>query len=388
MTNATSNNNLHNILNNEDFSGFIYPPDLFQNRLKEEMLRSNRTHRPFLYIKIPTHHYDALGLKTKSGHDTSAWEIAVLTLLSQSNFLDIKGYLKDDQGLGIIFLDCQTDFIQIIKKAVVESIKKTHLDESIHLKPSSPYFKVYAYMGDTSKTSAEIDEYFNKHHIDEGLFSIRSLRYSDLKHNDINHSLINFTKRAFDITLSLLAITFLSPLLILIGLIVKLTDPAGKVIFKQIRVGQNGKHFTMYKFRSMYTNAEKRLKDLQKDNEADGPVFKIKNDPRIFPFGRFIRKYSLDELPQLFNILNGAMAIVGPRPPIVAEVKEYLPWHKMRLGVKPGLTCHWQVSGRSNIGFDEWMRLDNKYVRHGNFKTDMELIGKTFKVVIKGDGAY
>jgi lipopolysaccharide/colanic/teichoic acid biosynthesis glycosyltransferase len=123
-------------------------------------------------------------------------------------------------------------------------------------------------------------------------------------------------------------------------------------------------------------------------NETEGPTFKMKNDPRITPIGSFIRKYSIDELPQLVNVLVGEMAIVGPRPPVPSEVLEYLPWHKMRLAVKPGLTCHWQVSGRSNIGFEEWMRLDNKYIRHGDLKTDIGLISKTFKAVVKGEGSY
>lgn len=114
----------------------------------------------------------------------------------------------------------------------------------------------------------------------------------------------------------------------------------------------------------------------------------MKNDPRIYPMGRILRKFSLDELPQLFNILAGDMSVVGPRPPLPSEVKEYLPWHKMRLSVTPGLTCFWQVSGRSDIGFEEWMRLDNKYVRHGNFGTDIQLIAKTFKAIFKSDGAY
>ncbi len=138
----------------------------------------------------------------------------------------------------------------------------------------------------------------------------------------------------------------------------------------------------------MYTDAEIRLEKLRHLNETTGPIFKMKNDPRIYPAGRILRKYSLDELPQLFNILLGDMAIVGPRPPLPKEVAQYEPWHKMRLAVKPGLTCHWQVSGRSKIGFEDQVRLDNKYIRHGGIATDMDLIRKTFKVVFKGDGAY
>ncbi|PBC67140.1 sugar transferase [Fibrobacter sp. UWS1] len=141
-------------------------------------------------------------------------------------------------------------------------------------------------------------------------------------------------------------------------------------------------------FLSENKNSSFFKKELEKFNESSGPTFKMKNDPRIYPMGRILRKFSLDELPQLFNILAGDMSVVGPRPPLPSEVKEYLPWHKMRLSVTPGLTCFWQVSGRSDIGFEEWMRLDNKYVRHGNFGTDIQLIAKTFKAIFKSDGAY
>ena len=168
---------------------------------------------------------------------------------------------------------------------------------------------------------------------------------------------------------------------------VKISDPKGPVIFKQTRVGKNGKLFTMYKFRSMYVDAEERKKELMAQNETGGKTFKMKNDPRIYPFGHVLRKFSLDELPQFFNIIKGDMSIVGPRPPIPSEVAEYEPWHRMRLSVTPGLTCIWQVSGRSNISFEGQMRLDNDYIkRNGKLSDDFSL--KTFKVVFKGEGAY
>jgi lipopolysaccharide/colanic/teichoic acid biosynthesis glycosyltransferase len=135
-------------------------------------------------------------------------------------------------------------------------------------------------------------------------------------------------------------------------------------------------------------DAEERKKELEHLNETSGPTFKMKNDPRIYPMGRILRKFSLDELPQLFNILKGDMSIVGPRPPIPAETATYTSWHNMRLAVKPGLTCIWQVSGRSNISFEDWMRLDNQYIQNNSIKDDIILIAKTFKVVFKGEGAY
>jgi lipopolysaccharide/colanic/teichoic acid biosynthesis glycosyltransferase len=197
-----------------------------------------------------------------------------------------------------------------------------------------------------------------------------------------------FVKRAIDIGCTGLALIVLSPILLAIAAIIKFSDPKGPVIFKQTRVGQHGKLFTMYKFRSMYIDAEERKKALEHLNETSGPTFKMKNDPRIYPMGRILRKFSLDELPQLFNILRGDMSIVGPRPPIPAETATYSPWHNMRLAVKPGLTCIWQVSGRSNISFEDWMRLDNQYIQQASIKNDISLIAKTFKVVFKGEGAY
>lgn len=196
-----------------------------------------------------------------------------------------------------------------------------------------------------------------------------------------------FLKRAMDIICSLAAIIVLSSLLVIVAAIIRATSP-GKCIYTQIRVGRNSRYFTMYKFRSMYVNADEMLEKLKDSNEMDGPVFKIKNDPRITPIGHFIRKYSIDELPQLFNILFGDMSIVGPRPALPKEVMEYTLKDGERLLVKPGLTCIWQVSGRSDVGFDEWMELDREYIRKRNIFFDICLILKTIPTILKGEGAY
>lgn len=195
-----------------------------------------------------------------------------------------------------------------------------------------------------------------------------------------------FLKRAMDIVCSLIAVVVLSPVLLLTFLAVRLTSP-GKSIYTQIRVGKNGKYFTMYKFRSMYVDADKALEELKKKNEMDGPVFKMKHDPRITPVGHFIRKFSIDELPQLFNILLGDMSIVGPRPALPKEVMQYSGADKERLLVKPGLTCIWQVSGRSDVGFNEWMEMDREYIRKRSILFDILLILKTIPAVILGKGA-
>lgn len=194
-------------------------------------------------------------------------------------------------------------------------------------------------------------------------------------------------KRLFDIVCSLLALIALSPVFAITALAIKLED-GGSPIFAQTRIGKNGKPFKMYKFRSMCVNAEKKLEELQSLNEADGPVFKIEKDPRITKVGEFIRKTSIDELPQLINILKGDMSIVGPRPPLENEVKEYNSYQRGRLAVKPGLTCYWQCSGRSNIGFDQWVELDLKYIRERGFFKDIEIILRTVPAVLFHKGAY
>ena len=190
-----------------------------------------------------------------------------------------------------------------------------------------------------------------------------------------------FLKRAMDILGSLCGLIILSPVFLIVSILIKLEDPKGKIFFSQVRNGLYGKTFRMYKFRSMVHNAEELLDQLQEQNEQTGPVFKIKDDPRITNVGKFIRKTSIDELPQLINILKGDMSIVGPRPPIPREVEQYTDYQMQRLLVKPGLTCYWQVGGRNEIGFDEWVELDIKYIEERNLWIDIKLIFKTVFVL-------
>lgn len=196
----------------------------------------------------------------------------------------------------------------------------------------------------------------------------------------------DITKRGIDFICSFLGLLILLPILLIVGLVIIL-DSKGPVIFKQERVGFRGKKFYMYKFRSMVVNAEKLKDKLQKDNEMSGPMFKMKKDPRITRVGKFIRKTSIDELPQLFNVLKGEMSLVGPRPSLPKEVMKFEPWMLKRLEVKPGLTCYWQVSGRSSIGFEEWMKLDCDYVNDRSTWLDLKLIFKTFFVLFGDEDA-
>lgn len=194
-------------------------------------------------------------------------------------------------------------------------------------------------------------------------------------------------KRCMDIFLSLFALIVLFPSLVLVAIIIRL-DSKGSIIFKQYRTGMNGRPFLMYKFRSMTENAEAYREGLKFQNIMDGPVFKVKNDPRVTRFGKFLRSTSIDELPQLINILRGEMSIVGPRPLVIYETEKFSDYENKRHIIKPGLTCYWQIQGRSNIYFNEWIELDHKYIKEMSIKNDLIIIFKTIIVVIKRKGAY
>ena len=198
--------------------------------------------------------------------------------------------------------------------------------------------------------------------------------------SSVKFSLYEVVKRLIDIVCSFLGVLMLSPLFIIIAIIIKSTSK-GPVFFSQKRIGKKGKEFDMYKFRSMVVNAEELKEKLAAQNEMSGPMFKMKNDPRVTRVGKFIRKTSIDELPQLWNVLKGDMSLVGPRPSLPKEVAQFDGWMNKRLEVKPGLTCYWQVSGRNNIDFEDWMKLDIKYVEEKNLWIDIKLIFKTVGVL-------
>lgn len=194
-------------------------------------------------------------------------------------------------------------------------------------------------------------------------------------------------KRAQDIVFSLLALVVLSPLMLVIAIAIMIDDPKGGFIFRQIRCGKDGRMFHFYKFRSMCVDAEKKLDGLLDQNEMEGPAFKIENDPRITRVGKFLRKTSLDELPQLVNVLRGEMSIVGPRPPLPREVEQYTEYQKQRLSVKPGLTCYWQVQPhRNRISFEDWVELDLNYIKAQSYIVDWKIIIMTVKAVCHMQG--
>lgn len=194
-------------------------------------------------------------------------------------------------------------------------------------------------------------------------------------------------KRVLDVVVASVALVLLAPVMLLIAIAIKLDSP-GPVLFKQIRIGKGGKPFWFIKFRSMVKNAEQMKQELLSRNEVrGGTAFKIRNDPRVTRVGRFLRRYSLDELPQLLHVLRGEMSLVGPRPPLPAEVAKYGEWEMRRLSVTPGLTCLWQISGRSDIGFREWVELDHIYIDTMSFWTDLKILLFTIPAVLSGKGA-
>jgi lipopolysaccharide/colanic/teichoic acid biosynthesis glycosyltransferase len=194
-------------------------------------------------------------------------------------------------------------------------------------------------------------------------------------------------KRALDVALAAVGLVLSAPVLLAFAAAIKV-DSRGPILYKSTRLGKDGKAFTFYKLRSMYTGAEEERARLQPLNECDGPAFKLTRDPRTTRIGRFIRQTSIDELPQFLNVLRGEMSLVGPRPPLPEEVAKYESWHRRRLEVKPGLTCLWQISGRSRLGFNEWMRLDLEYIKRQSFWTDARILLRTIPAVLSREGAY
>ncbi len=195
-------------------------------------------------------------------------------------------------------------------------------------------------------------------------------------------------KRSIDVLGAIVGMVIFLPIFILVALLVILENPKGPILFKQVRMGKNGKSFYMYKFRSMVVDAEKRLPDIVQHNEIAGPMFKMKDDPRITKIGKFIRKTSIDELPQFWNVLVGEMSLVGPRPPLPREVEKYTAYDKQRLLVTPGCTGLWQVSGRNALSFQEMVELDLHYIKNRTIGTDMSIILRTVKVMVLPSGAH
>jgi len=259
---------------------------------------------------------------------------------------------------------------------------------------------VYLPFGSFYRHSFEVASLCQQHGItmrfNSDIFGLKATRWRSEQYDE-DHYIATYTgvgeigprtiKRVLDVTVAFIVLFLLSPLLLLVALAIKLTSP-GPVFFLQERVGFNKRRFKIFKFRTMVPNAEKLMAELEKQNEASGPVFKMRNDPRITPIGKFLRKSSIDELPQLLNVLNGDMSLVGPRPLPVRDYEGFNEdWQRRRFSVKPGITCLWQVNGRSGISFDQWMLLDLKYMDEWSLWLDLKILAKTVPAVLRGAGA-
>jgi exopolysaccharide biosynthesis polyprenyl glycosylphosphotransferase len=290
-------------------------------------------------------------------------------------------------------------------KELKKSVKKTHyiptqdmLRSYIHCNPIDDVFYCLP-VSDTrynvSQLIAAMDEIGVTLHIMQqaeiktrNLFFKRSSKsnYNFVTHQTISDKYLSLkAKELFDLLFSVLILFMMAPLLALLAILIKAED-GGSIFFKQERIGQNGRRFKVYKFRTMVMNAEDLLAQLAERNEADGPTFKIANDPRITRVGRFLRKTSLDELPQFYNVLKGEMSVVGPRPPLLKEVQMYERTQQRRLSMKPGITCYWQVWGRHHVSFNEWMQMDLDYIDNWSIMQDVRIVLATVLVIFKADG--
>ncbi|WP_027092726.1 sugar transferase [Cohnella thermotolerans] len=218
------------------------------------------------------------------------------------------------------------------------------------------------------------------------IVEIEKMRLAEL--NGGNLAFYNVAKRVIDVTGALFGLLLLSPVLATVAILIKLDDPKSPVLFSQTRIGKHGKPFRMYKFRSMVPDAEQKLAELLDRNEIKGAMFKIKEDPRVTRIGRFIRRTSIDELPQLINVLKGEMSLVGPRPPLPREVAEYTEYDKLRLTVNAGCTGLWQVNGRNRLSFEQMVELDLEYIRHRSIWGDLKIIFRTFKLLLGAKDAF
>jgi len=359
----------------------LYNDDYFNRMLSLERKRSQRSKKPFMLMlfdisKLLNPHPNIVVI-SRVGH----------ILEASIRETDVRGWYRRGQIIGVIFTELES---------ASESVR-----DKIFGKILASFAREIA-PEDLKKIEISFHVFPEDHDKGSGNGRFNMNLYKDLLEGERRHGVSRKMKRLMDIVGSILALVIFSPLFLAIAAAVKLTSE-GPVLFRQTRIGQWGEHFTFLKFRSMYVKQAENphkayIEKFIKDNqcaangcgaETDAPVFKLTDDPRITPVGRFIRKTSLDELPQFINVLRGEMSLVGPRPPVPYEADIYDVWHRMRLlSVKPGITGLWQVMGRSTANFDEMVRLDLKYVTDWSLWQDIKIILKTPYVVIMGKGAY
>jgi lipopolysaccharide/colanic/teichoic acid biosynthesis glycosyltransferase len=357
----------------------ILPEELFLGMLCFERKRAERSGKKFFLLLLNAQ--KAIGTSRQS----TVFQGIVKSADSARRETDLAGWYRDNAILGILF----TELGDLGEEAAIGALlDKVHRALAAEMSPRDMQLvevSLHSFAGDSDEGDSNTPA--------------NPTFYPDLHHHHETMKIPFMLKRIMDVVGSGLAIIAASPLLCLIALLVKLTSK-GPVLFKQPRLGQFGHSFTFLKFRSMFVNNDLKIhQDFMKrlisgDHDGDGdpagkPVFKMKNDPRITRIGRFLRRTSLDELPQFFNVLKGDMSLVGPRPPLEYEYEEYDVWHRRRvLEIKPGITGLWQVRGRSRVRFDDMVRLDLQYARGWSLWLDLQILAETPKAVLLGDGAF
>ncbi|MBN2037594.1 MAG: sugar transferase [Chitinispirillaceae bacterium] len=351
----------------------LYIQSYFRNMLNFEIRRTERSQKPFLLVLV------TINEAIINSIDRKTLERFRETLENMTRETDIKGWYRENKTVGIIYTDMSTQNRQLILRKVKDGLKKIFG----HDIPNHAYINTFLYPEDLGKEGTP-----------DSIDALDAL--PDTTHPSTPTLFAKAVKRAIDITGSIAGCIIFLPFFLLIPILIKCTSK-GPVFFAQKRVGYNGKIFYMLKFRSMLVNNDpslhkKFMQDYIKNQgsaNADTKVFKIVNDPRVTPFGRLIRKTSLDELPQFFNVLAGTMSLVGPRPAIPYETEEYDAWHKRRfVHIKPGITGFWQVYGRSITAFDSMVRMDIHYIRTWNLFMDLKLLFKTPVALLTVKGAY
>jgi exopolysaccharide biosynthesis polyprenyl glycosylphosphotransferase len=324
------------------------------------------------------------------GAGRSAYQLAQRILQRPELGLLVRGFmhvgdeageeLKEMESLGLKDLGPAAELPGLLAREVIDGV--LFAGEARTLAGLEELFLICEDLGVDSLMAANLFPHLVAQVELERLEDLPLLRFTTVPHNH----LALFLKRSMDVVGAVAGLLFLSPLFALCAVLIKITSP-GPVFFSQERMGLNGRRFFCHKFRTMVVDAEKRLAEVQHLNEVDGPVFKIKRDPRITRVGALLRKTSVDELPQLWNVLVGEMSLVGPRPPIPSEVEKYERWQRRRLSMRPGITCLWQISGRSDLDFDTWMRLDLRYIDNWSLTLDLIILLKTVPAVLSTRGA-
>jgi exopolysaccharide biosynthesis polyprenyl glycosylphosphotransferase len=304
--------------------------------------------------------------------ETKDWGYRIWAIMSDNEVI------KTKYGKEFHIIPCVSDLSEVIDNKTIDEV--FYCKSSLEQNEIQRFIYSCAEVGVVFRMQSLLLNYIK---MQSTLSFLNQMPFLTFRNTPDNYLALKL-KTILDYVISIMVLIILSPIMFAIAFMIKLDG--GPVFFLQKRTGLNGRHFMCYKFRTMIVNAESLQQSLMSKNEQEGPVFKIKHDPRVTKIGQFLRKTSLDELPQFINVLKGEMAVVGPRPPIPSEVKQYKRWQNRRLSMKPGITCIWQVSGRNNIPFDQWMKMDMQYIDTWSLKLDMIILLKTIKVVIAGDG--